>query len=1427
MAVDMPETGQAAEQVPETMPAGGKGRRVRGWVLRIAKWLGLALAAAVLLVLGAALGLNTQAGRRLVADMVSGYHTQSGLNFRIGRIDGDMYGAMVLRDVTARDPQGSFASAGEIRVDWRPFRLFSNHVDLKSLTSPSIRLARLPRLKETAHKADQSILPDIDIDVNRLSIDRIDIARGIAGDRRVARLAGSAHLRGGRAQLALDAATLPVAGDGAGATNGGDRLRLRLDAVPDRNRLVLDGRLDAPKGGLVTTLLHLESPLRLALGGGGDWRAWNGRATGRLGNAAFLALDLSARSGRFGARGTVHPALLLTEGAGTRLLEPGVEVTATVARNAEDDGRLDLDIAARSRALSATARGGVRTDHSRFDTLRVDALLLRPSAVAPNMAGQSIRARLTFDGPFARPTIDYGVTADRLAFGETVLNGLRATGQARVEDGRILIPVDARMRGLSGVHPAAAELGGQLTVRGDMAFVDGKLFADALRVRSDKVDGRAAIMLDTRRGYYAGSLNGRVDGFRLDGVAIADVTTDGELTAGADGHWTMRARLGGRTSRILNEGALSLFGGNATAAMRMEYGSAGVFRFDRLRLNAPRFRILSGMGSFTANGPLQARADAWSADYGPLSARLSGNVARPELVLRAARPGAGVGLRDLVARVRGDRGAFAVDAAGDTDYGPFRADLGIDTRAAMRVDIRSGRFAGMNLGGQLVRTGAGPFEGNMTFAGSGVNGRAQLSAMGDVQHAVVRARAADAAIPGSAGLTIGRAMLDADIALEEHPRINADVQIANLHMGDTTIAAARARIAYRGRNGTAQFVARGASGVPFNIAANARLMPEQWLVALSGASNGIDFRTDAPARIAVSDGRYRLAPVRITLDGGAMRVGGEMGGGAMVLQARLEQLDLTVLNAFVPDLGIGGRASGSIDFSQSASGAFPRAESRLEITGFTRTGIAGASTPVNVTFSGRLLPDGGDARALVKRGGTTIGRMVATLRPLGPEAGSWTERLMAAPLSGGVRYNGPSSVLFSLAGQAGQRLSGPAVVAADFSGHVRAPRLVGIVRANALTYENELYGTRLTQMAVDGSFTQDRLVLNRLTARAGDGNVTASGEIGLSAEQGFPMRVRADLSNARLARSNALSAAANGSVEFTNSAQGALLSGRLRIPEARYRVIRQGAAEVAELQGVRRRGDGSAPAVASLDQAEQPRHVIRLNLNISADNRLFLNGMGLDSEWAANITIRGTSAAPRVTGNATVVSGTYSFAGREFELERTSRIDFEGNALLNPSLGISATTTAQGVTAIINIEGTAQRPDIRFTSTPTLPQDEILSRLLFGSSVTNLSATEAVQLAAALNSLRAAGGLNPLGQLRSAAGIDRLRVLAADETSGRGTALAAGQYLTDDIYVEIVTDARGFTATQLEIALSRALSVLSQTGSFGGSSVSLRYSRDY
>jgi translocation and assembly module TamB len=198
-----------------------------------------------------------------------------------------------------------------------------------------------------------------------------------------------------------------------------------------------------------------------------------------------------------------------------------------------------------------------------------------------------------------------------------------------------------------------------------------------------------------------------------------------------------------------------------------------------------------------------------------------------------------------------------------------------------------------------------------------------------------------------------------------------------------------------------------------------------------------------------------------------------------------------------------------------------------------------------------------------------------------------------------------------------------------------------------------------------------------------------------------------------------------------------------------------------------------------------------------------------------------------MVGEAEVLRGTISFSGQRFELT-TGRVQFTGSRPINPRLTVVATANVKDVDVNINIAGSALNPQITFSSNPQLPQDEILARVLFGGSVTELSALQVVQLGASLNSLRGGGGgLNPLGKLRGASGLSRLRILGGDEAQGRGTAIAAGFYLGNDIYLEVITDARGFTATQIEIALSRALSILTQAGSQGSSSLNVRYRKNY
>ena len=1385
---------------------------------RVLKWIGFTILGLILLVGAILLGINTDPGRRFVADQLGGYTTASGLNIKVGRIEGSLYGRMSLVDLRVSDPKGVFLSSPRLNVDWRPFAYTNNHIDVRSLSADLVTLARKPELKPTPSDPNAPLLPDLDIDVNRLTLKRFVIGAPVTGQRHVLAIDGKVHIADRRAQVTASADALRGPG-----IAGGDRLRLMLDAVPDADRLAVDVKLTAPTGGVVASMAGLKAPLTLAVDGRGGWKAWNGRAIATLGGGELANLTGTARDGHIEIRGVTRPGLYL-EGPVERLTAPALQVAIDTTLN---ERRADTRMKLRSAALMVDAGGLLDLANSRFGDFAVDAKLLTPGAIAPNLRGRDVLARVVLDGAFATPTVDYKIRAASLGFGETSVENLYAEGLAKVNADRILVPVKARAKRIAGLNAAVGGLTNNVAIQGDFAVAMPNILSDNLRIRSDNIDATAVVVANLQTGRYTGALKGRVNNYRVESIGIINLTTDANLVA-TSGGFGMKGRVVARTSQIFNEGARNFLGGNAIVRADVEYSPQGIVTFSGLRLAAPQFRVTRGQGRYDpATGALAVSADAYSNQYGPLTARVTGSQTNPVVVLSAPRPGVGVGLANLQARIVGQNGAYAVNAKGDTNYGPFTANVLVSTGRQLAIDIRSLVFAGINATGRVVQTAAGPFAGALQFAGQGINGRVQLADQGGNQRADIAARAYNARIPGMVDFTIGRAIVNASVVmLPKAPQIVADAQLADTRYGEIVIQSARAKVNYTGGRGTAQAVLTGSSSIPFNVALNARLSPSEYLVAAQGQANGIRFRTAAPARIRQDQGAWRLSPTRIDFGRGSVLMAGSYGNGLNV-QARLDQLQLSILDAFVPNLGISGQASGALDFAQARDASFPSAEARLTIANFRRTGLSAVSEAVDVVFAGRLVPDGGEARALIRRGQTVVGRMVASLRPLPPGNGGWVNRLMQAPLSGGIRYNGPSSVLFSFAALPNQQLSGPIAVAADFGGRVSAPQLNGLIRADNLTYDNEAYGTRLTNMQLAGRFTNDRLEITRLQAKAGEGSVQAQGSIGLAADSGYPIDIRAQLNNARLADSDALAATTSGTIRITNGRDGGLIQGDLTVPNARYQIIRQGQAEVPELTGVRRRSEIRVARPTDRPAPPKPAGLFRLDLRVRANNQLFVSGMGLESEWEMDLRVGGTSAAPTINGGLDLVRGTYSFAGKRFDVNRGT-VRFRGGALTDPDINIQATTTTDGITAVINVTGTGQRPQISFTSTPTLPQDEVLSRLLFGTNPENLSATEAIQLAAALNSLRGSGGgLNPLGKLRSATGFDRLRVLGADEATGRGTSLAAGKYLTDNIYVEIVTDARGFTATQLQIALTRTLSLLTQTGSFGGSAGSLRYSRDF
>lgn len=1382
--------------------------------LRIVKWIGIAIATLIALAALALLALNTGPGKRFIVDRLAGFSTQSGLNFRAGRIDGSIYGRMLLRQVEVRDTQGAFLVIPELTIDWRPFAYVHSKIDVREFTAPTMTLLRKPALEAVPSDPNAPILPDIDLSLQKLTIDRLTILPAVTGQRHVVSIRGSAEIADGRAQIDADAGALRAAG-----IAGGDQLHVKLDAVPAANRFGLDARLNAPVGGLVDSYARLGKPLVLTVGGQGNWANWHGTANGLIGVEKLADLEVTGSNGTFRTTGDVRPGLILT-GPASRLTEPAITIDLTTALA---NRMVDTHLKAHSDAFVATASGMIDLGNSKFGNVQVDGQLLSPGAIAPNVRGRDVRLAAVIDGPFATPTLDYKLSAAVLGFGTTGIEGLLASGKAQIDANRILVPIHATARAVTGVNAAAGGLLTHLRVDGDLAYQNGKIATDNLRLRSDRIDATALLIADIAKGTYTGALKGRVNDYQVNGLGRVNLVTDARLMPGIKSGFAIRGRVRVTTSRLEYATVRDQLGGNAVITADVGYDLAGGASVRNLRVAAPLFHITEGQGSYRPDGHIAFHAAGQSSAYGPIILDVSGTVAKPTARLRAAHPDLGVGLTGVEATLESNKAGYRVQAHGQSAYGPLAADVMIRTGNPMRFDIANATFAGIRVAGQVVQTPSGPFAGTLILAGSGLNGSVRLAAAGSVQQADLDIRAAAARIPSPLPTTIGSGTINASILLTPGaPSVTGRFSLADVRQGPISVARARGDVSYRNGSGRIALVATGGqAGAPFDLAAQAALSPTRIVANVRGMVNGIAIRLAQPATITKVGTGWQLAPATIVLPQGQADVSGSFGGAATTLHAVLRNLDLSISNAFTPGLGLGGKASGTVDYV--ARGTVPDLKARLDIAGFSRTAALTVSDPVDVATEATLNDSGADIRALIRDHGAIVGRLQARLAPLGAGA-SLTERLMAAPLSGGIRYNGPAEVLWTLSGIAKQQLSGPIALGADFGGRLNQPTVTGVVRASALRYENEAYGTVLSNMAIDGRFTQSRFELAKLQAKAGNGSLSATGYVGLDAAGGFPIDIRATLDHARLASGDDVDATVTGSLNVTNSkAAGGLIKGDLTIPEARYAIVRQSGAVVPDLTGVRRKG---APPVKPAEAASLPNNW-KLDIHLHADNRIFVSGMGLEAEWRTDMRVSGSSNAPSVVGQLEVVRGTFSFSGRRLDID-TGTVTFQGS-LTNPALAISASTTVEGVSATINIGGYAQAPQITFTSTPALAQDEVLSRLLFGSSVTSLSPIQAIQLAAALNSLRGSGGggLNPLGKLRGVTGIDRLRVLGADDSAGRGTALAAGKYITNNVYVEIVTDARGFTATQLEISLSKALSVLSQTGSFGGSNVSVRYKKVY
>jgi translocation and assembly module TamB len=166
-------------------------------------------------------------------------------------------------------------------------------------------------------------------------------------------------------------------------------------------------------------------------------------------------------------------------------------------------------------------------------------------------------------------------------------------------------------------------------------------------------------------------------------------------------------------------------------------------------------------------------------------------------------------------------------------------------------------------------------------------------------------------------------------------------------------------------------------------------------------------------------------------------------------------------------------------------------------------------------------------------------------------------------------------------------------------------------------------------------------------------------------------------------------------------------------------------------------------------------------------------------------------------------------------------ITFGGD--LVPLIDLEATTTSGGATITINLTGLASNPSVTFTSSPALPQDEILAQLIFGQSMARLSALQIAQLADAAAQLAGGRGTSLFQSLRTSLGIDDLDV-STDETGQ--TSISAGKYLNDRTYLELQQNGSGGAKAVINLDIGRGVKLKGEAGGDGAGG-GIFYEKEY
>ncbi len=331
-------------------------------------------------------------------------------------------------------------------------------------------------------------------------------------------------------------------------------------------------------------------------------------------------------------------------------------------------------------------------------------------------------------------------------------------------------------------------------------------------------------------------------------------------------------------------------------------------------------------------------------------------------------------------------------------------------------------------------------------------------------------------------------------------------------------------------------------------------------------------------------------------------------------------------------------------------------------------------------------------------------------------------------------------------------------------------------------------------------------------------------------DEGFPLELAVKMARAVVAHRDDVTWVLDGEVNVQGKAAAMDVTGAVTVNTVTVNLdaLQPGGPSIPDVQIVEVGNPGAVSTPEKESEASAPvGSKIDLDLAIDIPDRVYVQGLGLDSVWGGKLRVRGAASEPRITGEVKSQRGEFDFFGREFTLQH-GKVTFLGDSPPNPRLDVKAVIPASDVVGVILVTGSPAEPSITLASEPPLPQDEVLARVLFGRDVSSLSMVEALRLAQAATFF--AGGValnNFLGHSRQFLSLDKLHLVPGGAGLDKSM-LGYGQNLTDKVKVNVERSLGSqYGQVSVEVKITPNITLESSANADNQQGVELNWKYDY